>query len=96
MNTTMQQKQSNTDVEEKFNSNSNSELIKKTDVENSPFQVVTTEQGSFGTMGQYRLTEVFENENEAIEEMKTITWNKIVQVMMVLIDLEHKTKINGE
>lgn len=63
---------------------SNSELIKRTEIENSPFVVITSEGKSFGTLGKYRITEVYNDIEECIDEVKKITWNRIIQVFMLL------------
>lgn len=69
------------------------ELIKREDVENSPFQVITTEEGSFGVMGKYRLTEVYKDKKTAIKDLKKITWNRLVQVFMLLQEFKEEQKI---
>ena len=38
------------------------ELIKRIDVENTPFVIINIENEYFGTFGQYRITEVYETE----------------------------------
>jgi hypothetical protein len=60
------------------------ELVKRKEINNTPFTVITTEKGSFGTMGKYRLTEVFETEKEAITNVQKMTWNRIVQVTSLI------------
>ncbi len=62
------------------------ELIKRTEIADSPFTVIETEGKVFGTMGQYRLTEQFDSFEEAMEETRLFTWNRVVQVMMLLVD----------
>lgn len=77
------------------NSNSNSELIKRTEVENTPFTVITIENESFVTLGKYRLTEKFETEKEAIESASKITWDNIMQVITIMILNIEKETINN-
>ena len=67
-----------------MNTTKTEELVKRTDIVDSPFVVVTTEEGSFVTMGKYRLTEPFESEEEAIINGSEITWNRIIQVLMLI------------
>ena len=45
-------------------------------------------------MGDYRLTEKSADEREIIEELQKITWNRIVQVIMLLEEV--KTKLNNK
>lgn len=57
-------------VEENNSSNSgnkNTELIQRWRVYNTPFTVIHNEQGWFTVMGEYRLTELFENEDELLQ-----------------------------
>lgn len=66
--------------------------MKRTEIEDSPFVVVTSEEGSFVAMGKYRLSEIFEHEETAINEANQITWNRIIQVMMIL--KQHEDEMN--
>ncbi len=59
------------------------ELVKRQDVPDSPFTIVTTEEGSFLTMGKYRISEPADLK-EIIKESKKITWNRLIQVMMLV------------
>jgi hypothetical protein len=63
---------------------SSKELIKREEIENTPFTIVTVNKESFGAMGEYRITEPRETAEEVREELKEINWNRIVQVMMIL------------
>lgn len=62
------------------------ELIQKIDVENTPFIVVTVEGKSFGAMGQHRITEMMETAEEVSKELEKFSWNRLVQVMMILTE----------
>ena len=72
-------------VENTNNSNysKNEELIKREDIKDSPFTMITTEEGTFGVMGKYRITE-FGTTKEVKAELKKITWNRIIQVIMLI------------
>lgn len=77
----------NENVKEAHKQQSNStELLKRHHIDDSPFMVITnTEEGfSYGVMGKYRMTNVYSSEEECIEEMKKITWNRIIQVIICL------------
>ncbi len=60
------------------------ELIKRTDIKDSPFTVIETEGKIFGTMGQYRVTEVMDSFEECKEELEKFSWNRVMQVIMLL------------
>ena len=64
----------------------NTELIKRKEVKNTPFTIIskTDTNEHFAVMGDYRITEVYDSQNKVEKEVKKITWNRIVQVMMIL------------
>lgn len=70
------------------------EMITRDDIEGSPFHIIGTEQGVFGAMGNYRITEVREdtkkNRKAIVEELKDVNWNRIIQVMIILIEKQVK------
>lgn len=74
--------QSNADTEDKQNSH----LIERKEVENTPFNIITQNGVSFATLGNYRLTEYKETPEEAEEEIKHITWNRLIQVTAILVE----------
>ena len=61
------------------------ELIKRTEVVNTPFTIIETPEGKFLAMGKYRLTEPMENMVELLAEANEFNWNRMVQVTMILI-----------
>ena len=79
---------------EKANNNGslNSEIIERFPIENSPFTVITIDGKHFGVMGEYKMTEDYNNRGECEDELKTITWNRIIQVLMVLNEISAKDK----
>tara|TARA_B110001452_G_scaffold243599_1_gene227136 strand:+ start:381 stop:662 length:282 start_codon:yes stop_codon:yes gene_type:complete len=70
---------------------SREELVKRKTVEKSPFEIISIDGKSFGAMGQYRVTEPMETVKEVEKELKKITWDRLVQVVMILQDLKNKT-----
>ncbi len=55
------------------------------EVDDSPFVVIgNDENGWVGTMGKYRITEEFASVEECKEDLKEITWNRIVQVLVLI------------
>lgn len=69
----------------KQKSNSN-ELIERENINNTPFTIITMEGYSFGVLGEYRITEKNNSKEEIRKELEEITWNRIVQVLMILIN----------
>ena len=78
---------------EKVVNKDSSETIKREDVKDSPFTIITIEGKSFGTMGEYRLTEEG-NIKEIRKQLKTITWNRVIQVVMLLDEMKNNLKTN--
>jgi len=70
--------------QDSLESSEKEELIKKEEIINTPFHVITTEGKSFGALGQYRLTENMGSPEEVEEELNKLTWNRIVQVVLLL------------
>lgn len=63
------------------------ELLKVTPIDDTPFAVVHDKEKNlyFGCMGNYRLTEGMQFENEAIKECTKLTWNNIVRTFMCIL-----------
>lgn len=81
-------------VKKKIKKQKASELIKRTEIENTPFTVVTIKEESFGSMGKYRITEIYKTEDEVKKELENITWNRIVQVMLLITESLKENEIN--
>jgi len=91
--TKLKQSQANAEkTHSKDSGTSENQTIKRVEIANSPFHVITIEGQSFGVMGDYRLTEKSASEAEIKEELSKITWNRIVQVVMLLEEV--RSKIN--
>ena len=74
------------------------ELVKRTELKDSPFTVVETDGKIFGTIGNYRVTEECESVEQCAEECLEINWNRILQVVMILQEkqVEISNLIKGE
>ena len=70
----------------------NEELIKRLNIKDSPFEVITKDGESFGVMGNYRLTEPGKNAETIKQELENITWNRVIQVVMILDEIKNKIK----
>lgn len=79
-------------MKEVDNKDSGEELIKREEIKNTPFQVITVKGESFGVMGDYRLTEKGNSVKAVKEDLKKITWNRLVQVIMILDEVKNKIK----
>ncbi len=85
-------KQLHTNVKEEDNKVSSEGSIDRESIEDTPFTLVTLDGYSFGAMGDYRLTEK-SNDKEAVrKELNKITWNRIVQIVMILDEVKEKLK----
>jgi len=64
------------------------EIFKKEEIKDTPFMLIGNEEGWFIVMGKYRLTEAFEHKKDAKKSVENITWNRVVQVMMIIAEIE--------
>lgn len=92
--TELKQEESQLSVKEprRENSSGTEELIKRDTIKDSPFEVITQNGYSFGTMGQYRLTEPTTDKRRLKKELEKITWNRVIQVIMILEEMKDKLK----
>ena len=77
----------------KEDSGAKEELIERYAIKDSPFEVITRNGESWGVMGQYRLTEVGNNKKKVKRELEKITWNRIIQVTMILNEINKKQEL---
>lgn len=68
------------------------QLFTRTDVKDTPFQIITRDNISFGVFGKYKITNDYESINACEKELKEITWNRIVQVFSLINEMM-KTEI---
>ena len=54
------------------------------EVEDTPFTVAVEEKRSTVLLGKYKMSE-HETKEEAFKEAKTISWNKIVSVIAIIL-----------
>jgi hypothetical protein len=87
-------KQLHTNVNGTDKKNSSEELIKREDIKDTPFQVIEIKDRKecFGVMGEYRVTQKYETTAEVKKDLKKMTWNRIVQVIMILGELKEKVE----
>ena len=90
---TLEKESTSTNVKEANNKECGTELVERWQMPDSPFTVITLEgKKHFGVMGEYRVTEEMKSRGEVENELKCITWNRIIQVMMILEDIKSKDK----
>ena len=70
-------------------SKQSSQLIEREKFDDNPFELVTTEEGTFIALGSYRLTE-FMSKEEAREKILTKSWDLIISVNLALADAQKK------
>lgn len=68
-------------TEENLNSNSSNAIISREKIEDSPFELVTSERGTFIAMGNRRMTEPMEI-NEARTIIGSLNWNFLLNVII--------------
>jgi hypothetical protein len=66
--------------------NEKNELIRRKEVEGTPFVVVEVEGKCFATLGNYKITEDFETGIEAESAIKEINWKNLINLMIVIND----------
>ena len=71
--------------EDKQDSNSNV-LIERIEIPSTPFMAVRKEKDWYVMLGNYRLTPELESFHDASKEALLITWNKIMNVMAIMVE----------
>lgn len=66
--------------------------VERKEIENSPFTAIRIGDECFGSMGKYRITEVYESIEEVEKELEVITWNRIVQVVILMIETKKENE----
>jgi hypothetical protein len=65
-----------------------SEELEMHSVNDTPFVVARQNEDWFVIMGKHRLTNSIETFEEAVQEAEKITWNKVVQVIAIILENE--------
>lgn len=89
-----EKKQTHTDVNQQTNSNS-FEIVKREDIENSPFTITISEQHGFVlNIGDNILTPVIpiERKEEIIKSVNNRTWDRIFDLINATITFREKHK----
>jgi hypothetical protein len=89
-NTKLKQLQVNAEKVNSKDSGDGNQTIERTEIKDSPFNVITVDGESFGVMGDYRLTEKAGNKKDVIKQLEKI------QVVMLLDEMKSKLKNKKE
>jgi thioredoxin-related protein len=73
----------------------NEELVKRTEVENTPFVLVEQDGNKFLTLGNYRITDVDLTDEELKELTKGVNWLFLTTVVGVIAEQVNKLKENN-
>lgn len=68
----------------------NQELIKKHQIESTPFLIIEIDQKYFGAIANYRLTQEYETFEECYDELTKITWNNITTLIITITEILKK------
>lgn len=62
------------------------ELVSRNDVKDTPFTIISLldKNEHFAVLGEYRITEKYDKAIKAEAEVIRITWNRVIQVMLIL------------
>lgn len=69
------------------------ELIERHTIENTPFTVIRQDKEWYVLMGKYRLTEALKTKDEAFASALDESWNRILQVIMIMIQDNEKQRL---
>jgi len=70
------------------------QLLKRTPVNNTPFVIVSNTETNehFGTIGDLRITKIFNNKKEATEKTIEMTWDRIIQVIDIIYKFKNEQR----
>lgn len=71
--------------------NSNSELVEKIEIEDTPFTAIRIEDVWFLTMGKYRLSEPMQTKKEVLEDAQRADWWRIMAIINIMIKENEKS-----
>lgn len=74
------------------NNNSNSELVEKINIKDTPFTAVRLDDKWFLTLGKYRLTDPVQTFDEVEAQAYETTWTRIMSIMQIMIDENEEKK----
>lgn len=66
------------------------ELVKRQDIDGTPFTAICVEDQWFLALGKYRLTPPLDSFEECVDQ-STQTWERTMQVIQIMIENQPKT-----
>lgn len=70
----------------KNNSNSGEQLVEQIPIKDTPFTALKFDGKWYLAMGKYRLTHELNNYQACVREAKDASWNRILQVIQIMIE----------
>ncbi len=70
----------------------NEELVKRQNIKDTPFTMISIDGEHFGVMGDYRITEKYMDKKKLERDLKKVTWNRITQIYMILEEEKERVK----
>lgn len=83
------QEQSNTESNAQENGN-NSQLITRNEIKGTPFDIITTEEGSFLAIGHYRLSEIIIDIKELLRRVEEKDWHTMINLITATIKAQQR------
>lgn len=85
-------------AEDNHNSNSNSELVDREQLDGTPFWIIGNEDDGYKLiMGKYQLTGTYRSKDEIIEQLENDMWKMILNmILIVMTDAEGIKTIKDE
>lgn len=68
------------------------ETVKRTELEDTPFIIVSMDGKHFGSMGNYKVTDFYDDFEKAKKATLKMTWSRVVQVCLILIKQEQNNE----
>lgn len=63
-------------------------IIEREQIPDSPFTLITIDEGSFIAMSKYRITDYYKTKEEALEQVNVANWDFLVTTMITVMRLE--------
>lgn len=92
INKTTELENSSMSADQQDNKNSSKQLMQYHQVKDTPFTIIKHEKGNTLMLGKYRLSEDYETAEEAMTDATRMHWDRIMQVIGVMIEEYKKEK----
>lgn len=86
-NSTIEEKLQKTSKKSTEKKSENTELFRREDIPNTPFQIITDNETKeyFGTFGLHRITPKFKKKALVYDEVEKPNWNQILNVIVLCL-----------